>query len=221
MTEKVNSVLIDPELIYELRTLARLCQSEQRKADSYKWQLARKANDEWPEYEFMTVEGERAFPIKKDYYKEITRVINLELPIALFGESGETLRRYCELEATCHNIKGIDELLKATSLDHAYRAKRLAAENKIKTENKTPANIDYALAKAIAEKWSAEDMENYFDPKEPPHPYDVVSNAIAIMLDRSNYEWIKSADVRDAILSRVGEIEKLIQDELRKEGKAQ
>ena len=135
MTQKLNSVLIDPEFSRELGTLARLCQSEQRKADGYKWQLARKANDEWPEYEFMTVEGERAFPIKKDYYKEITRVINLELPIALFGESGETLRRYCELEATCHNIKNIDELLKATSLDHVYRAKKLAAENKIKTEN--------------------------------------------------------------------------------------
>ena len=64
-------------------------------------------------------------------------------------------------------------------------------------------------------------MENYFDPKEPPHPYDAVSNAIAIMLDRSNYDWIKSADVRDAILSRVGEIEAMIQEELKKEGKAQ
>ena len=100
------------------------------------------------------------------------------------------------------------------------RAKRLAADNKIITDNGQLAGADYAIAKAIEKKWSAEDMENYFDPKHAPTEYDIIDGSITHMLNPKNWDWIKSADVKDTIISHVRAIDTIRREYLESEKKA-
>ena len=208
MTEKVNSVFLDPSFVQELSSMTAVYCGRQAEADLAKWHTAKLVNEFWSEHMF-------SFGGKKlDYYIECSRVANDGLYIPVFGESGQTLRRWCEVQETYAPFVAAEQFLTTLSFDHLAKAKKLAKDGRVSVPT-------LALAEAASRHWSADDMQEHYDPAEAPHPYDVVNGAIATLLDRKNYEWIKSADVRDAILSRVGEIEKMIQDELRKEGKAQ
>ena len=100
---KINSIF-EPAFIAEVTTLARQCQAEQRKADTHKWGLAERVNSEYPEYAPM-------FPTKLDYYAAMSQAVNNSLSIGMFTESGQTLRFYCELQATLGNIPNIKELV--------------------------------------------------------------------------------------------------------------
>lgn len=213
MSVKINSIF-EPAFIAEVTTLARQCQAEQRKADTHKWDLAERINSEWPEYISL-------FPTKLDYYAAMSQAVNNSLSIGMFTESGQTLRFYCELQATLGNIPNIKELLEASSIDHLRRAKRLAADNKVITDGGHLAGADYAIAKAIEKKFSAEDMENYFDPKQAPTEYDKWTGAMSVMLDLKNYEWIQSATVKESIFTRVKEIETIKRDYLNEKGLAE
>ena len=210
MSVKRNSIF-EPAFIAEVTTLARQSQAEQRKADGHKWDLAERVNSEYPEYMYM-------FLTKLDYFAAMSQAINTQLTIGAFAESGQTLRFYCELQATLGNIPNIKELLEASSIDHLRRAKRLAADNKIITDSGQLAGADYAIAKAIEKKFSAEDMENYFDPKQAPTEYDKWSGAMSILLDMSNYQWIQSAVVKERIFIKVKEIENIKADYLKEKG---
>jgi len=212
MSVKINSIF-EPALLLELIFLARQSQAEQRKADGHKWDLAERVNNEYPEYMYM-------FPTKLDYFAAMSQAINTQLNIGAFAESGQTLRFYCELQATLGNIPNIKELLEASSIDHLRRAKRLAADNKIVTDGGQLAGADYAIAKAIEKKWSAEDMENYFDPKQEPTEYDIIDGSITHMLNPKNWEWIKSADVKETIISHVKAIDTIRREYLESEEKA-
>ncbi len=213
MSVKINSIF-EPAFISEVTTLARQCQAEQRKADTHKWDLAERVNNEYPEYMYL-------FHSKLDYFAAMSQAVNKELSIGMFTESGQTLRFYCELQATLGNIPNIKELLEATSIDHLRRAKRLAADNKVITDGGQLAGADYAIAKAIEKKFSAEDMENYFDPKQAPTEYDKWTGAMSVMLDPKNYEWIQSAEVKESIFTRVKEIETIKRDYLSEKGLAE
>ncbi len=208
MTQKVNSVFLDPDFMRELATMTTAYAIQQGNADLTKWGIAKAVNGFWSEH--MSSFGGK----KQDYYTECSRVANDGLYIPVFGESGQTLRRWCEVQETYSNFDAAEQFLTTLSFDHLAKAKKLAKDGRVSVPT-------LALAEAVSRHFSVDDMMEHFDPPEAPHPYDAVSNAIAIMLDRSNYDWIKNTDVKDAILSRVGEIEKMIQDELRKEGKAQ
>ena len=213
MSVKINSIF-EPAFISEVTTLARQCQAEQRKADTHKWDLAERVNYEYPEYMYL-------FPTKLDYFAAMSQAVNNSLSIGMFTESGQTLRFYCELQATLGNIPNIKELLEASSIDHLRRAKRLAADNKIITDNGQLAGADYAIAKAIEKKWSAEDMEQHFDPKQAPTKYDKWTGAMSVMLDLKNYEWIQSATVKESIFTRVKEIETIKRNYLNEKGLAE
>ena len=213
MSVKLNHIF-EPAFIAEVTDLARQCQAEQRKADTHKWDLAERVNSEYPEYAPM-------FPTKLDYYAAMSQAVNNSLSIGMFTESGQTLRFYCELQATLGNIPNIKELLEASSIDHLRRAKRLAADNKIITDGGQIAGADYAIAKAIEKKFSAEDMENYFDPKQAPTEYDKWTGAMSVMLDFKNYEWIQSKAVQERIYSHVWEIETIKRDYLSEKGLAE
>ena len=209
---KSNSIF-EPALLLELIFLARQSQAEQRKADGHKWDLAERVNSEYPEYMYM-------FPTKLDYFAAMSQAINTQLNIGAFAESGQTLRFYCELQATLGNIPNIKELLEASSIDHLRRAKRLSADNKIITDNGQLAGADYAVAKAIEKKFSAEDMENYFDPKQEPHPYDKLKDTLEWMTTKEAWEFIKNTERRDDCIFYTNVIRKIVATELEKEGKA-
>lgn len=213
MSVKINSIF-EPAFISEVTTLARQCQAEQRKADTHKWDLAERVNSEWPEYISL-------FPTKLDYYAAMSQAVNKELSIGMFTESGQTLRFYCELQATLGNIPKIKELLEASSIDHLRRAKRLAADNKIITDGGQLAGADYAIAKAIENKWSAEDMEQHFNPSELPDPYKQFSGVMSSMLDPFTYSWISDAEVISKLICKAREYEDIKNDYLKKKGLAE
>ena len=210
MSVKINSIF-EPAFIAEVTDIARQSQAEQRKADGHKWGLAERVNSEYPEYMYM-------FPTKLDYFAAMSQAINTQMNIGAFAESGQTLRFYCELQATLGNIPNIKNLLEASSIDHLRRAKRLAADNKIITDGGQLAGADYAIAKAIEKKWSAEDMEQYFDPPTVPTEYDKWAGAMSVLLDMNNYQWIQSAQVKEQIFTRVQEIEVIKKNYLDKKG---
>ena len=160
------------------------------------------------------------FPTKLDYFAAMSQAINAQLNIGAFAESGQTLRFYCELQATLGNIPNIKELLEASSIDHLRRAKRLAADNKIVTDNGHLAGADYAIAKAIEKKWSAEDMEQHFDPKQEPHPYDKLKDTLEWMTTKDAWQFIKNTERRDECIFYTNVIRKIVATELEKEGKA-
>jgi len=208
MTEKVDSVFLDPDFMRELATMTTAYSVQQAEADLTKWEIAKAVNGFWGEH--MSSFGGK----KLDYYIECSRVANEGLFIPIMGESGQTLRRWCEVQETYSNFDAAEQFLTTLSFDHLAKAKKLAKDGRVSVPT-------LALAEAVARHWSADEMQEHYDPAEAPHPYDVVSGAKATLLDRKNYEWIKSTDVKDAILSRVGEIENMIRIELEKEGKAQ
>ena len=112
-----------------------------------KWAFAGDVNLEWRDgdYEIEKVN-------KREYYSECAKY----LPVMIFGKSGETLRRWCEVEA---HYKDVDEallLLEGSSFDHLLRAKRLEANNK--------EIAVVAVSTAIKDGLNAEEMQYNFDP---------------------------------------------------------
>ena len=213
MSVKINSIF-EPAFIAEVTTLARQCQAEQRKADTHKWDLAERVNSEWPEYISL-------FPTKLDYYAAMSQAVNNSLSIGMFTESGQTLRFYCELQATLGNIPNIKALLEASSIDHLRRAKRLASDNKVITDGGQLAGADYAIAKAIEKKWSAEDMEQHFNPSELPDPYKQFIGVMSSLLDPFTYSWISDAEVISKLICKAREYEEIKNDYLKKKGLAE
>jgi len=122
--------------------------------DVMKWQLAEMVNLEWRDGDYK---GE----VKKiDFLAACSQC----LPVMLFGHSGETLKRWCGIEEYYEKVPQAKTLLKGSSFDHLLRAKRLADGEKVKNDNGDPAPAEYAVAKAIAEKWTAERMQMEYDP---------------------------------------------------------
>ena len=122
--------------------------------DVMKWELADAVNLEWRDGDYK---GEITM---MDFYADCCQC----LPVMLFGHSGQTLKRWCEVQTYWQDVKEAKTLLKASSFDHLLRAKRLADSDKVKNDNGDPAPAEYAVAKAISEHWTAERMQMEYDP---------------------------------------------------------
>jgi len=205
MTQKTDVNLIDPDFALSLQTLTASYVHKQREADITKWQIAQKVNEMYPEHHGI-FSGD-----KMAYYAECTRVANLKLEINIFGESGQTLRRWCEVAAAYENVWQSKDFLEMLSFRHLEVAKKLLKDGKIK-------GLDFALAKSVDMKWSADDLREAYDPPTSPTEYDKWAGAITVLLDIKNYEWIQSAQVKEQIFTRVKEIEMLKADYLKEKG---
>jgi len=200
--------LIDPDLITDLQDLTSRYAEAQQSADKIKWQIAQKVNDGYSEHKGIFAGDKMA------YYIECSRVANDGLSIKIFGETGETLRRWAEVEATWANFPEAVKLLEATSFRALEIAKKAAYHKK--------ADSPLAAMKwALDNKASAEDMEYHFFPPEKPTEYDKWTGAMSTLLDLKNYEWIQSATVKESIFTRVKEIEVIKKDYLDKKGLAE
>lgn len=205
--QMVKSTNLDPEFVQTLQAKTRQYEEATSYADYHKWGIAIMVNDMWPEHAGM-FSGD-----KKSFYAECSRVANDGLSVRIFGESGETLRRWCDVAATYENMPNAETFLDALSFDHLEKARKLARDGRIQAP-------DHALAVAVDEGLSADDMKERFDPSSAPHPYDVISGHLAYMADRSHWEFIKSADVRDAVMSHVTAIDTMVRIYLESEEKA-
>jgi hypothetical protein len=208
MNTKLTVNILDPDFEKSLKDNASQYQAQQQKANVTKWNLSKDVNDWYPEH------APQFAGDKQSYYVECSRVANDGLEIALFGESGQTLRRWCEVQATWDNFPEAYTLLEVTSFDHLAIAKRAAYHEK--TDSPLAA-MDWALKN----KASADDMTEHYFPPTAPTEYDKWAGAMSTLLDIKNYEWINSADIKEKIFSHVKAIETIKADYLEKKGLAE
>lgn len=206
--QMVKSPILDPYFTAKLQDLTSQYAEQQQAVDNTKWRIAQEVNDNYSEHRAIFA-GD-----KEMYYIECSRIANDGLSVRIFGESGETLRRWAEVAATYENMPNAETFLEALSFDHLEKARKLARDGRIQAP-------DHALAVAVNEGLSADDMKERFDPSSAPHPYDVISGHLAYMADRSHWEFIKSADVLDAVLSHVKGIEYIVKEYLKGENKCE
>lgn len=150
--------LLDPELEADIAHAAGEIDRLTGDLDNQQLIISRRVNDMWEEHK-------SAFSSKMDYFAECSRVANLKSSRHVFAESGETLKRWCEVVATYENLDGelkrgydlsIEDLLDALTFHHLYKARKLYINGKVKSPL-------YALAEAMSNRWSAEDMEFHYD----------------------------------------------------------
>jgi len=205
---KTEFNLIDPDLITDLQDLTSRYAEAQQSADKIKWQIAQKVNDGYSEHKGIFAGDKMA------YYAEASRVANDGLAINILGESGQTLRRWCEVEATYHNFPEAIKLLEETSFKALEIGKKAAYHGKAESPI---AALDWALAMGA----SADDMQEHYFPATKPTEYDKWTGAMSTLLDLKNYEWIQSATVKESIFTRVKEIETIKRDYLNEKGLAE
>ena len=204
---KTDVILIDPELITDLQDLTTKYAEAQQSADKIKWQIAQKVNDGYSEHKGIFAGDKIA------YYVECSRVANDGLAIKIFGESGQTLRRWCEVQAAYENFPQAELLLEETSFKHLSIAKRAAKQEKAESPI---AAMDWALAMGA----SADDMQEHYFPSIAPHPYDKLKDTLEWMTTKDAWQFIKNTERRDECIFYTNVIRKIVATELEKEGKA-
>lgn len=141
--------VLSAEFAAELNKAGKRIAFQQLYMDENKWKLAKRVNVEWDKRrdEYEPEINKRVF------YTECCKC----LPVMIFGESGETLRRWCETQSHYAPEKDIVTLLRGSSFDHLLKAKRLQNNGKVEA-------AVLAVAFAIERKMSADDMVSNFDP---------------------------------------------------------
>lgn len=202
------SQVLDPQFVKDLMASAKEYDNAEEISDDEKWAIAEKVNDLWPEHAGIryAMSKKKVFETKADYYVECSRVANIGLKRKRFGDSGETLRAWCELQQTYANFPDVHKFLDALSFEHLRKAKKLAKDEKVKVPV-------LALAKAIAENWTADEMKEHYDPSEPIHPYDKFMGWIEGMNKDFLSTWLKSRKTIDGILYHAAEIKRLIAED--------
>lgn len=200
--------MLDPEFSAQLQDMTDDLQDMEREIDIVKWRLASSVNEMWGEHASI-FEGN-----KLAYYAECSRVANEGHAVRVFGESGETLRRWCEVAMTYENMPQAEDFLRGLSFAHMAACKKLAKDGKI------PAP-DFGLAICVTEGLSCDDLlERYRDNVES-HPYDKVKAYLEYMADKTNWQFIKNTDKLEEIVFHTNVIRGIVTRELAKEGKAE
>lgn len=194
--EKVESTTLSPELVGKLHLMAGNYDQYQARADDSKWEIAKLVNDWYGEHQSI-FKG-----VKMDYYQECSRMANTGLKRKRWSDSGEALRKMCELETTYHNTPGIEEILDATSVQHLQFAKKLAADGKVSVPV-------YALAKAIDMNWTADEMCYHFAPPEVVHEAE---KGIGYLdgLQALEYAWLKVSE-RDEVRTLLARVRSILE----------
>src|SRR5688572_9973230 len=99
----------------------------------------------------LAADRQPARPVSEVLGAECSRVANIGLQKPRFSESGETLRRWCEVQAYYSQFSYADKLLDVYSFDHLVEAKRLAYQEKVKSAIE-------ALKLAYSNRWTADEM---------------------------------------------------------------
>lgn len=153
---RIISETLDPTLVSDLQGLSRVHSENQNAADDNKWDIAGQVVDGWDEHS-------KIFPTKMHYYAECSRVLNLNRKRKYFSDSGETLRRYCELRATYDTLVRTatqgKEFIELFTMEHLRVARSLYMNGKVKS----PFEALEWCVDGNGKMQSVEDMQEYFD----------------------------------------------------------
>lgn len=194
--------LLRPEFVCRLQQTAKRFNLHTQRAGKYQWILARRVNNEWVDDSNVDVRAEIR---KEDFYAECSREINKVLGFPICAASGETLRRWCEMDESYKNFRELDPLKDILSFEHFRSARHLATlpENAMET----PASI---LAFSYSMKFTRDEMEKHFDKRKMggvPEYERVIGWLDSLQL--SELEWIRSTEDRSAYVMHLSEARKI------------
>lgn len=153
---RIVSEVLDPDFVADLQGVSKLHADSQDVADDSKWNIAGQVNDNWDEHSSI-------FPTKMHYLAECSRVLNFYRKRKYFSDSGETLRRYCELRATYDTlVKTVDhgqDFIELFTTEHLRVARSLYMLGKVKS----PFEALEWCVDGNGKMQSADDMQEHFD----------------------------------------------------------
>jgi hypothetical protein len=144
---------------------------------------------------------------KEEFYIECSRVMNSGMSFPVVGESGQTLRRWCEVAESFANMPALEEFKEVLSFDHFFQARRMANKPEI-YHISTPV---LALAEAVIRKWDSAEMVYHFSPKEPVHEYDRAISYLDGLQSLKLENYINDPDKRKQAEYHISELRKLIE----------
>jgi hypothetical protein len=218
MVESTN--YLDPEFVREMQSDAVTYDEKQAGADECKWKIAARVNAMWDEHKTVVYENSnrRVFETKADYYIACSFAANQGLKHKRFCDSGETLRRWCEVQDTYSQFDHAELFLEALSFEHLRVAKSVSYRlEKEQSKNIPPVVM---LATAQDNNWNADEMQEHYNPYHPPHPYDAMRERLVIMQDKSHYPFLKKLEDIEYCIQRAKEIDARIKQAIQAEGKA-
>jgi hypothetical protein len=221
-TKKIASTTnyLDPEFVAEIQAEARSFDMHQSEVDDSKWNIAAKVNAMWDEHKAIMYEmsDQRVFETKAEYYIACSFAANVGLKHKRFGDSGETLRRWCELQETYAQFEHAELFLDVLSLEHLRVAKMVS--RKLEKEQAKVISPVVMLARAVSEKWNSEEMQEHYNPFLATPPYDAMRGRLATLQDRNYYPFLKKREDVDFCIARAREIDERIRQAIQAEGKA-
>jgi hypothetical protein len=139
-----------------------------------------------------------------DFLAAVSFQANQELNRTRFSASGETLRRWCEVYACYSNIK-VEHLpvVKESSFEHLRIAKSLAYNEKVSSPL-------LALAEAVKNKWTADEMRLHYDPPGQVTIYEKFTGWLE-SLWTTKLEFIKSTDDREQARKLMNELRNIME----------
>ena len=198
---KVSEVL-DRYLCEDLQKMAGQYEGNQSNADDDKWNIARRVNEDWSEHKGY-------FDTRLEYFAECSRVMNLGRKKKYFSDSGETLRKWCEVQASYQRFESEvndgDKFLDLLSFDHLLKARTLYNNAKVKSP------LD-ALNAALENGWTADEMAYHYDPPQAPDEWDVMQGHIQMMKSKDFWK-LKDPKRVQQVLHHVSQIEMIVEEE--------
>lgn len=200
------SEVLDPEFCTELQANAKAYDAIQENADNSQWEIARTVNGMWSEHKSQ-------FEDKMQYYAECSRVANIGLKHKRFSDSGETLRRWCEVQAFYAPFSWAAQLLDKLTFSHLLINKKLHRDGKVKS-------VLEALERAVVEGWTSDEMREHFAPSTPPLPWELVQGRLAGLQNVKDYPFLKDPAKAKRCAELASEIAAIIRSEIEAEGKS-
>lgn len=192
---------LDPELIDDLFKFAERYGNLDYELGNEKWNIAGRVNEMWDEHKRLRDEnGEAYFQNLDEYRAECSRLCNLKAKRYLFSESGETLRRWCEVRATYDNFEHAELFLSELSFDHLYKARSIYMSGAVKSPL-------LPLAEASKRGWSAEDMEYHYK-KNPPSVAASFLNTLKNFVEKKLERLELPKERRERVMKLVDELRK-------------
>jgi hypothetical protein len=153
----VKHPFIPPAAVADLRRQASRLAALGHAKDRREWRFGWTVNDIWD----SLPEDVQAEVSREMFFVECSRLINEAVRFPLVTETGETVRVWASVEKEFRDVAGLELMQERLSFDHFRVARSLYLHKKVSVPV-------YALAKAIEQEWTADDMKRHFDPPEPP-----------------------------------------------------
>lgn len=196
-----RSEILRPAFSCQLQKEAKKYRLIEKAKSKKEWHFAAIVNTEWE-----TLDPDIKTEITRDQFNaECSRVINASLDFPIVTDTGETLRRWCNVADTYANMPGLEAFQNALSFDHFFQARRMANDPTI------PLSVPVlALAEAVQNKWVVREMVHHYDPPAVTHDYDKATGYFS-GLAGLKFEWVKNKDDRDRLKEYISKANQIME----------